>query len=156
MNMHVPQSYESLAEIKEIMAVPKQIMSAQSNKPVMGIVQDSLLGAMMLTSRDTFIDREEAMQLLMWIPDEEEVVHLPMPVILKPKPLWTGKQIFSLLIPKQLNLSSFKDRDNKYCSLKDANVLIDRGELLQGQLVKQQIGCSGGGVGHLITREYGH
>ena len=66
-------------------------MSAQSNKPVMGIVQDSLLGAMMLTSRDTFIDREEVMQLLMWIPDEEEIVHLPRPVILKPKALWTGK-----------------------------------------------------------------
>mmetsp|Transcript_29420 Transcript_29420/g.39152 ORF Transcript_29420/g.39152 Transcript_29420/m.39152 type:complete len:109 (+) Transcript_29420:1361-1687(+) len=38
MNMHVPQSFESLAEIKEIMAVPRQIISPQSNKPVMGIV----------------------------------------------------------------------------------------------------------------------
>lgn len=38
MNMHVPQSYETTAEIKEIMAVPRQIISPQSNKPVMGIV----------------------------------------------------------------------------------------------------------------------
>ena len=38
MNMHVPQSYESLAEIRELMAVPRQIISPQSNKPVMGIV----------------------------------------------------------------------------------------------------------------------
>lgn len=25
---------------------------------------------------------------------------LPPPVILKPKPLWTGKQIFSLIVPQ--------------------------------------------------------
>ena len=69
MNMHVPQSYETTAEIKEIMAVPRQIISPQSNKPVMGIVQDSLLGSMLITQRDTFIEREIAMQLCMWIPD---------------------------------------------------------------------------------------
>jgi DNA-directed RNA polymerase II subunit RPB1 len=38
MNMHVPQGYETIAEIKEIMHVPKQIMNPQSNKPIMGIV----------------------------------------------------------------------------------------------------------------------
>ena len=27
MNMHVPQSYETMAEIKEIMAVPRQVIS---------------------------------------------------------------------------------------------------------------------------------
>ena len=88
------------------MAVPRQIISPQSNKPVMGIVQDSLLGTMMLTQRDTFIDHEEAMQLFMWVPEigaNGEVSTLPPPAILKPKPLWTGKQIFSLLIPN-LNL----------------------------------------------------
>ena len=61
MNMHVPQSYESLAEIREIMTVPRQIISPQSNKPVMGIVQDSLLGTMLMTQRDTFINHEDAM-----------------------------------------------------------------------------------------------
>jgi len=60
MNIHVPQSYESLAEIKEIMAVPRQIISPQANKPCMGIVQDSLLGTMQMTPRDTFIDKELA------------------------------------------------------------------------------------------------
>lgn len=38
MNLHVPQSYESLAEIKELMAVPKQILAPQANRPCMGIV----------------------------------------------------------------------------------------------------------------------
>ena len=29
---------------------------------------------------------------------------LPYPAILKPKPLWTGKQLFSLIIPGNVNL----------------------------------------------------
>jgi len=94
MNMHVPQSFETTAEIKEIMSVPKQIISPQSNRPVMGIVQDSLLGSLLITSRETFIEREIAMQLCMWIPDystDGQLFTLPTPAILKPKPLWTGK-----------------------------------------------------------------
>ena len=61
MNIHVPQSYESMAETKEIMSVPAQILTPQSNKPCMGLVQDTLLGCMLLTQRDTFLTKEEAM-----------------------------------------------------------------------------------------------
>ena len=113
MNMHVAQSFESQAEIREIMSVPKQIISPQSNRPVMGIVQDSLLGAMIMTQRDTFIDKEDAMQLCMWVTEfghSGEVKSLPLPAILKPKPLWTGKQIFSLLIPN-INLSLCRSQE---------------------------------------------
>lgn len=39
MNLHLAQSEETRAEIKHLMKVPKQIVSPQGNKPVMGIVQ---------------------------------------------------------------------------------------------------------------------
>ena len=111
----------------------------------MGIVQDSLLGTMLMTQRDTFIDFEEAMQLFMWVPEigaNGESSVLPPPAILKPKPLWTGKQIFSLLIPN-LNLLKQKDRKNPYCCPQDSNVLIEQGQLIQGSLNKQVIGSVG-------------
>lgn len=57
MNMHVPQSFETRAEVLELMMVPKCIVSPQSNRPVMGIVQDSLLGCRKITKRDTFIPK---------------------------------------------------------------------------------------------------
>ena len=41
------------------------------------------------------------MNLLLWIRKWDG--KLPIPCILKPKPLWTGKQIFSLLIPPGIN-----------------------------------------------------
>jgi DNA-directed RNA polymerase II subunit RPB1 len=73
MNMFVPQSYETRAEVKEIMHVPRQIVSPQSNKPVMGIVQDCLLGIMLFTKRETFLDKSLVMQLIMCLDDCEDI-----------------------------------------------------------------------------------
>jgi DNA-directed RNA polymerase II subunit RPB1 len=58
MNMHVPQSQTAMAEAENLMAVPYMIVSPQSNKPVMGIIQDSLLSTYLFTSRDIFIERD--------------------------------------------------------------------------------------------------
>lgn len=84
-----------MAEIKEIMAVPRQVVAPKDNKPVMGIVQDSLLGVMLMTYRDTFLELDEVMNLLMWFDYEKKKKirdgRLPPPAILKPRPLWTGK-----------------------------------------------------------------
>jgi len=50
MNMHAPQSISSVAELKYIMSVTKQIISPRENKPIITIVQDTLLGINKLTS----------------------------------------------------------------------------------------------------------
>lgn len=57
MNLHVPQSLEAKAEISEIMMVHKNIVTPQSNKPVMGIVQDSLTAIRKFTKRDVFLEK---------------------------------------------------------------------------------------------------
>ncbi len=148
MNMHVPQSYETMAEVKEIMAVPNQIVSPKDNKPVMGIVQDALLGVMLFTRRDTFIEKELVMNLLMWAGYEED--KFPQPCIIKPKPLWSGKQIFSLIIPK-INM----EKGSNSIDVKDDSILIKNGELLTGILTKGTIGSSSGGMIHIIWKEKG-
>ena len=50
-------SNTNAAQVSQIMLVPKQIVSPQSNRPVMGIVQDTLLGARLFTKRDTFMEK---------------------------------------------------------------------------------------------------
>lgn len=67
MNMHVPQSYETKAEAMELMMVPSCVVSPQSNRPVMGIVQDTLLACRKLTKRDTFIEKVACMHELLII-----------------------------------------------------------------------------------------
>ena len=49
MNIHVPQTLESQAELKDISAAQWNIISAQSSKPNIAIVQDSLLGSYRMT-----------------------------------------------------------------------------------------------------------
>ena len=70
----------------------------QANKPVIGIVQDTLLGCRLMTKRDSFIKKDLFMNILMWLEDWDGRV--PMPAILKPEPLWTSKQVVNLIIPR--------------------------------------------------------
>jgi DNA-directed RNA polymerase II subunit RPB1 len=154
MNMFVPQSLETKAEVKEIMHIPKQIISPQSNSPVMGIVQDTLAGILMFTYRDTFIELDLVMGLLMWIEDFDGKI--PPPAILKPKPLWTGKQILSLILP---NFNLVKDRaeivGDEWNDPRDNKVIIKKGELISGIICKKTVGTSHGGIVHVIYNELG-
>ena len=49
MNMHVPQSIQGVSELINIASVNKQIISPRENKPIITIVQDTLLGIYKLT-----------------------------------------------------------------------------------------------------------
>ena len=40
------------------MFVPRNIVSPQANKPVMGIVQDTLCGIRLFTRRDSFLTKQ--------------------------------------------------------------------------------------------------
>lgn len=57
MNLHLPQSLETRAEIMNLAAVPRMIVTPQANRPVMGIVQDTLTAVRKMTKRDVFLDR---------------------------------------------------------------------------------------------------
>ena len=65
MNLHVPQSMETRAEVTEIMMVPRQMVTPQSNRPVMGIVQDSLTAVRKFTKRDVFLQKVSPEALLL-------------------------------------------------------------------------------------------
>ena len=149
MNLHVPQDYETISEIKNIMYVGQQIISPQSDSPIMGIVQDSLLGAKIFTERDTFLTFDEVNSLIIWINDFD-INKIPMPCIMKPKPLWSGKQIFSLILPKELNLEKYREETPDdfvdKLNIMDNFVQIRKGQLIQGIICKSTIGPSSNGI----------
>ena len=156
MNLHLPQSIPVKKEVKDIMYVSKQVISPQSNRPIMGIVQDSLVGCSLFTSRDTFLTYEETMNIINFI-DDFNIENLPKPCIIKPKLLWSGKQIFSLILPKKLNFSRFREETPEKLSNKlnilDNFVEIKNGELYQGIICKKSIGAScSGGITHCIWK----
>ncbi|KAJ3874180.1 DNA-directed RNA polymerase II, subunit 1 [Lentinula edodes] len=121
MNMHVPQSEETRAELSQIAWVARQIISPQANKPVMGIVQDTLCGIRKFTLRDTFLDWNQVQNILLWVPEWDGSV--PIPAILKPKPL---------VIPRGINIHRSPDP-------KSSN---PNGEIVFGIVEKKTVGAS--------------
>ncbi|XP_050530949.1 DNA-directed RNA polymerase II subunit RPB1-like isoform X3 [Daktulosphaira vitifoliae] len=162
MNLHVPQSMETRAEVENIHITSRQIITPQSNKPVMGIVQDTLTAIRKMTKRDVFLEKEQMMNLLMHLPIWDG--KMPTPCILKPKPMWTGKQLFSLIIPGNVNLirthSTHPDDEDsspyKWISPGDTKVMVEHGELVMGILCKRTLGTSAGSLLHICMLELGH
>ncbi|KAK9467549.1 hypothetical protein V1512DRAFT_237214 [Lipomyces arxii] len=152
MNLHVPQSEETRAELTQICAVPLQIVSPQSNKPVMGIVQDTLCGIRKMTKRDNFLTYDQVMNVLYWVPNWNGT--MPQPAIQKPKPLWTGKQMISMVIPKGINLQRFDDK-NTAISVRDNGMMVENGDIMYGIVDKKTVGATSGGLIHVIMREKG-
>ncbi|CEL60015.1 DNA-directed RNA polymerase II subunit A [Rhizoctonia solani AG-1 IB] len=158
MNMHIPQSEETRAELSQIAWVPRQIISPQANKPVMGIVQDTLCGIRKITLRDNFLDWNFVQNILLWVPEWDG--HVPVPAILKPKPLWTGKQILSLCIPSGINVFRAPDKDKRTNRVpanpaNDDGICIENGEILYGVVEKKTVGASQAGLIHITFREKG-
>jgi DNA-directed RNA polymerase II subunit RPB1 len=157
MNLHVPQSITARADAEELMMVPKNIVTPQSNRNVMGIVQDALLGATRMTKRDVFIEKDVMMNAMMWIDTWDG--RLPAPAILKPRPLWTGKQLFSIIAPnlnyKGKAKNAVDDPKMNPFNLLDSDVLIHNGVLLMGIVDKNIIGTSGGSIVHICWLQDG-
>ena len=118
----------------------------------MGIVQDTLCGIRKFTLRDTFLDWNQVQNILLWVPEWDGSV--PIPAILKPKPLWTGKQILSLAIPRGINIHRSPEPKSSN-PVFDDGVLIENGEFIFGIVEKKTVGASQGGLVHVVFREKG-
>ena len=154
MNLHVPQSQEARSELTHICHVPQNIVSPQRNSPLMGIIQDTLLGIYKICRRDVFLSKEAVMNIMLWVHNWDGVI--PQPAILKPRPRWTGKQIISMILPPALRLVRIdKDTADKFAPANDSGLFIANGELCFGIFNKKSVGASANGVIHTIFNEFG-
>jgi len=136
MNIFIPQSIAAAIELKEIANIKYQIISPKTSKPVIGIVQDGLLGAYNLTHPSMSIHWQDAMNIISY-------TTLDNFSAIKKKKYISGKDLFSLIIPSKINLSRGK-------------LNIDKGYIKNGILKKTELG--GGkknSLIHLIWDQYG-
>ncbi len=150
MNLHVPQSLAAIAEVKHLMMVDKQIVSPQSNKPVISIIQDSLLSSCKMTRRDVLITKDHLMNMLILIDNWDNVIPTPA-IIMNNVEYWTGKQVYSILVPKTLSIDNIKDPLNPH----DNGLLIKSGQILSGTIDKSVVGKSQGSLIHVLFNDYG-
>jgi DNA-directed RNA polymerase II subunit RPB1 len=150
MNLHVPQSLTARAEVDNLMMVDRMIVSPQSNKPVIGIIQDSLLSSCKMTRRNIFINKDRMMNMIMLIDSWDH--NIPKPAIIRNGiEYWTGKQVFSLILPKSLIIENVKDPMNP----SDKGIMIKAGKIISGSVDKSVIGKSQGGLIHILFNDFG-
>ena len=162
MNVHVPQSKAAMAECAALMGVAQNCVGAQSNRPVMGIVQDSLLGLHLLTQSDVLFDHAHACRLLggtqhcpKRLPEWPALTVADAPGGDRPQKFWTGRQMFSCLLPCGMYVEP--DRLPAFDAVdRDSVVLVRDGQLLHGELRKCHVGTSAGGIVDVMCRDFGN
>ncbi|MCL5788581.1 MAG: DNA-directed RNA polymerase subunit A' [Candidatus Marsarchaeota archaeon] len=158
MNLHVPQNDEARAEALVMMLVQEQILSPRFGGPIIGGQQDYITGAYLLTRRTTYLEKQQVEQIL--AASGLTVKELPPPVVTKPNRLWSGKQVFSLFLPKGLNYVGRANFTHSDCKLEkcelDDYVLIRDGVLVSGVIDKKSVGQSQpGSLLHRLVKDYG-
>lgn len=159
MNAHIPQGGEAKAEALELMLVQKQILSPRYGGPIIGAIQDYITSAFLLSKKDTFLKKKEACQLLLAAGYSGP---LPPPEVAEPEPMWSGKQIVSLIIPKGLNMT-LKANNCRHCETckeencpYDAYVKVKDGRLICGALDRKTLGAQQPkNMIHRIVKEFG-
>lgn len=94
----VPQTEEARTEALELMSVKKNLVTPRNGEPIIAAIQDFITASYLLSRRDRFFDRQQFTQIAAFLGDGNLKIEIPPPTIWKPVRLWTGKQIFNLLM----------------------------------------------------------
>ena len=101
MNVHFMQAEEAKAEAASLMQSKFNMVSPRNGEPVIAPIQDFITSVYLMTNRDTFFSKYEVCQIisnLLSTTDCNRKIILPPPAILKPIPVWTGKQLFGVIL----------------------------------------------------------
>ncbi|KAI4168021.1 MAG: hypothetical protein LQ343_006728 [Gyalolechia ehrenbergii] len=168
MNLHVPQTEEARAEAVELMGVKHNLSTPKNGEPIISAIQDFITAAYLLSSKDVFYDRKSFTNICMYMVDGDMQLDLPPPTVLKPVMLWTGKQVFNVMMRPnkttnvKVNLDAAcreyrrvggqpQDLDKN-----DGWLCVRNSEIMCGVMDKSTIGTGQkGSIFYVILRDYG-
>jgi len=108
MNLHCPQSIQTMSELKDIASVPYMILTPKDGKPIIEIVQDTLLGSFRLTKDNVEIKDKNMANLQMINSYFNGYLEKP-----NKEYNYTGKQAYSQILPPGLNIERKNKAENK-------------------------------------------
>lgn len=99
MNAHFPQSHIGRSEAANLVNACSHFLVPKDGTPLAGLIQDHIVGAVRLTIRGRFFSYRDYVQLVYFAMSNytKGIVTEP-PSIIKPFPLWSGKQVISTII----------------------------------------------------------
>jgi DNA-directed RNA polymerase III subunit RPC1 len=165
MNIHFPQTWEARAEALTLMASIKNLATPKNGALLIAATQDFLTASFLLTKRNIFYDKADFVQIISFFSADGLIdFELPSPAILKPEELYTGKQVFSMLIrhsrkDSSINLEKKTKNYDQTAALGELDrtegcVVIRNGELICGNLCKETLGGGKNNLFQLLLRDY--
>ena len=150
MNMHMPQNELSETELRNLAAIPYQIISPSSNAPIIGIFQDSMLGSYLFTKQGIDFSPRQAMNILFSYPNVDMKE-------LRNKKRITNFDILSQITPPislKYKTKLFEDAEDASVS---NNVLeIYNGKYVRGQADKGVFASGTKGILNRICNDFGN
>jgi DNA-directed RNA polymerase I subunit RPA1 len=177
MNIHLLQNHIARQEAYTICNTDNQYIIPTSGKPIRGLIQDSIVSAVFLTMKNTFFQKDAYYQLIYSSLESvlnrkiiKKIVTLP-PAIIKPKQLWTGKQVISTILKSLVYTGEIIDGSqipgmNMENVIKlsshlwsnahklESTVIVRDNELMSGVLDINHIGNSESGILHSFYKIY--
>ncbi|RXK49964.1 DNA-directed RNA polymerase subunit A' [Halorientalis pallida] len=144
MNMHALQNEEARAEARVLMRVQEQMLSPRFGENIIGAIQDHISGTYLLTNQNPQFNETQALDLLR----ATRIDELPEPDGTDDagNEYWTGRTVFSELLPDDLNL--------EFVSSAGDEVVIEDGQLLEGTIDEDAVGAFGGEIVDTIAKVY--
>jgi DNA-directed RNA polymerase II subunit RPB1 len=167
MNLHMPQDPESEAELRNLAAVPYQIISPANNKSIIGIYQDSMLGCYQFTREKEYtrgsisvkegirFEPRDAMNLLMMFDGVNEYKLLENS---EKEGGITNFDILSQIMPPlslKYKTKSFKDDKDEF-NTSNKVLEIKNGEYIRGQMDKGVLADGTKGLLHRTCNDFGN
>jgi DNA-directed RNA polymerase II subunit RPB1 len=153
MNLHMPQDAESDSELKNLAAVPHQIISPANNSSIIGIFQDSLLGCYRFTRENIRFTPREAMNLLMMFPRVNESLFADK----SDGDLISNFDVMSQILPP-ISLKYKTKLFNESEKPGESNNILEivNGRYIRGQMEKSVLGAGTKGLIHRVCNDYGN
>ncbi|AQL42416.1 DNA-directed RNA polymerase subunit A' [Halorientalis sp. IM1011] len=144
MNMHALQNEEARAEARVLMRVQEQMLSPRFGENIIGAIQDHISGTYLLTNQNPQFNETQALDLLR----ATRIDELPEPdgTDEAGNEYWTGRTVFSELLPDELNL--------EFVSSAGDDVVIEEGQLVEGTIDEDAVGAFGGEIVDTIAKVY--
>lgn len=158
MNIFLPQELDSVAELKNLATTKHKIMTSQSTKNIICITQDPLLGMYLLTRDDVDLGEAKFFDICMkgdgWTTEYilDTLEHIKKVQMQEGKffPIYSGKSLLSLMLPKTLDYTKKNDARKD-----EPTVRIVKGVMLEGAINKANIGSGHNTLIHVLYKEYG-
>ena len=95
------------------MSVKHNLVTPRNGEPVIAAIQDFITASFLLSRKDQFFDRRQFTQICCYLADANMQIDIPPPIIWKPIRLWTGKQIFNVLMRPNKQSKIFVNVESK-------------------------------------------